>query len=43
MRVLTCRRSVALVLDPSSKIDHVRKYWGKELLADVLEEAGETV
>ena len=42
MQVLTfC--DISPVLDPSSKTDHVRKYWGKDLLADVLTEAEEMV
>ena len=32
-----------LVLDPSQKTEHIRKYWGQEKLESILEEAEETV
>jgi hypothetical protein len=31
------------VLDPSQKTEHIRKYWGKDKLEDVLESVAETV
>jgi hypothetical protein len=33
----------SLVLDPSQKTEHIRKYWGQEKLEDILKEAEETV
>jgi hypothetical protein len=31
------------VLDPSQKTEHIRKYWGKEKLEEVLKSAAEMV
>ena len=35
--------NILIVLDPSSKTEHLRRTWGKELLSQVIEQAEETV
>ena len=40
---LTMFLILALVLDPSQKTKHIRRYWGEDKLEGVLERAAETV